>query len=74
METLEASKEIYKTQSYDQALIDLFNDGVISQEEAFRNATSATDMKLKMSNVSKSSEKSEQERVAEQEDVFELKL
>jgi twitching motility protein PilT len=77
METLEASKEIYKTQSYDQALIDLFNEGVITQDEAFRNATSATDMKLKMSGMSTGEETKEGEAPVvdvEDEDVFDLKL
>ena len=79
METLEQSKEIYKTQSYDQALIDLYNEGVITQEEAFRNATSATDMKLKMASVSGKEGEGEGEDVTpsvsmDDEDVFELKL
>ena len=81
METIEKSKEIYKTQSYDQALIDLFNDGVITQDEALRSATSATDMKLKMAGMSTKKEKggvSEQDAAPtvsmEDEDVFQLKL
>jgi twitching motility protein PilT len=78
METLEESKEIYKTQSYDQALIDLFNEGAISQEEAFRNATSATDMKLKMDgmgNEKKNGDQPQEDSVSmDDEDVFELKL
>lgn len=80
METLEKSKELYKTQSYDQALIDLFNDGVITQDEALRSATSATDMKLKMAGMSTKVDKGESEQdetrgvSLDDEDVFELKL
>lgn len=79
METIENSKEIYHTQSYDQALIDLFNDGIITQDEAFRNATSATDMKLKMAGMSTKEEKSgdapqEAQVSVDDEDVFDLKL
>lgn len=79
METLEKSKEIYKTQSYDQALIDLCNEGVITQEEALKNATSATDMKLKMSAMSTKKSTDEGGDAApsvslEDDDVFELKL
>lgn len=80
VETLEESREIYKTQTYDQALIELYNEGIISEDEALRNATSASDMRLKLSGVDKkeSQEKGdkdkEDEAVYQEEDVFELKL
>ena len=77
METIEASKEIYKTQSYDQALIDLVNEGSISREEAFKNATSEADMKLKMAGMGEEikTEDGQAPTVAlDDEDVFDLKL
>lgn len=79
METLEKSKETYNTQSFDQALIDLMLEGVISQDEALRNATSATDMKLKMSGMNTKEDRDENQEETGQvslddEDVFELKL
>jgi len=80
METLEKSKELYKTQSFDQALIDLVQEGVISADEALRNATSATDMKLKMAGMSTKDDRddasgqSEGPSVSMDDDVFELKL
>lgn len=47
-DTMEEGKEIYGSQTFDQALLDLFKAGKISKEDAFANATSASDLKLKM--------------------------
>lgn len=48
LNALEEGKEIYGTQSFDQALLDLFNEGRISEEEALANATSEDDLKLRI--------------------------
>lgn len=45
---LEEGKEIYGTQTFDQALLDLFNAGKISEEEAIANATSPDDLKIRI--------------------------
>lgn len=45
---LEEGKEIYGTQTFDQALLDHFNAGKISEDEALANATSADDLKLRI--------------------------
>jgi len=46
-------KEIYGTQTFDQALLDLVRDGRITEAVALEYATNAADMKLKMQGVGK---------------------
>jgi twitching motility protein PilT len=46
-------KEIYGTQTFDQALLDLLKSGDISEETALDYATNPADMKLKMQGVGK---------------------
>ena len=70
-------RDHYKSQTFDQNILDLFNEGIIAEEEALTNATSASDLKLKISglNSSKASSGSEAENIQidENDDVFELK-
>lgn len=46
-------KEIYGTQTFDQALLDLLRDGRITEEVTLEYATNPADMKLKMEGVGK---------------------
>jgi len=46
-------KEIYGTQTFDQALLDLLRGGEITDETALEYATNPADMKLKMQGVGK---------------------
>ena len=46
-------KEIYGTQTFDQALLDIFRRGEITEEIALEYATNPADMKLKMQGVGK---------------------
>jgi twitching motility protein PilT len=46
-------KEIYGTQTFDQALLDLLREGRITEEVTLEYATSPADMKLKMEGVGK---------------------
>lgn len=46
-------KEIYGTQTFDQALLDILRRGEISEEVALEYATNPADMKLKMQGVGK---------------------
>jgi twitching motility protein PilT len=46
-------KEIYGTQTFDQALLDIFRRGEITEEVALEYATNPSDMKLKMQGVGK---------------------
>ena len=48
---LEEGKEVYGTQTFDQALLDLFFAGKITEEEALSNATSPDDLKLRIRGV-----------------------
>jgi len=50
-DTIEAGKEHYHSQSFDQAIYDLYNEKVISKEQALDNATSASDLELKISGL-----------------------
>lgn len=47
-DTIAEGKELYKSQTFDQAILDLYLAGRISREDALANATSASDLKLKM--------------------------
>ncbi len=78
-DAIEEGKEIYGSQSFDQAILDLYNEGRISQEKAFEYATSPSDLKLKMeglgvsSNEEYDSEAEKEDKVFADEDIFELK-
>lgn len=79
-ETIEKGREHYKSQSFDQSILDLYNEGVISKEMALENATSAADLELRMSGLtdgqlSKNGEESKQNSINTEasDDVFDLK-
>jgi len=48
---IEDGKEIYGTQTFDQALYDLHKSGAIAEDEALANATSPDNLKLKFRGV-----------------------
>jgi len=48
-DALADGKEVYGMQSFDQALLDLYTKGVISEEAAFENASNAADLRMKLS-------------------------
>jgi len=50
-DALEAGKDHYKSQSFDQAIFDLYNEKVITKEQALENATSPSDLELKISGL-----------------------
>ncbi len=79
-DTLENGKAHYKSQSFDQSLLDLYNDNIITKEEAYANATSPSDLALKISGLSSgkdldTSSLSTQgiNQEIKEEDIFELK-
>ena len=51
-DAIEEGKEIYGSQSFDQAILDIWKTGKISTQEAFNYATSPSDLKLKMEGLS----------------------
>ena len=78
-DAIEAGKEHYKSQSFDQSILDLYNEGIISLEQALKNATSPSDLQLKIDGLTSgkasdggSTEKKEQVDFSE-EDIFDLK-
>ena len=74
LDTIEEGKEIYGSQSFDQALLELYNDGRISEDTALEHATNASDMKLKLQGIGLSSSNSNDEDTKnELEDIFDLK-
>ena len=77
-DAIEQGRSHYKSQSFDQSLLDLYNDGVISKEEAKENASSPADLELKMSGlssgkVSDSTTSQNKENQESDDDFFDLK-
>ena len=78
-DAIEAGKDHYKSQSFDQSILDLYLDGIISKEQALENATSASDLELKISGLTSgkvsSAPKKNEGDTAEihEDDIFDLK-
>ncbi|MDD2567084.1 MAG: PilT/PilU family type 4a pilus ATPase [Thiovulaceae bacterium] len=79
-DAIEKGKEHYKSQSFDQSILELYNEGVITKEKAKDFATSAADMELRMSGLTsgKAGEQKEGTRKdgkpTSGDDIFDLKL
>jgi twitching motility protein PilT len=56
-DTIAEGKELYKSQTFDQGILDLYLSGRISREDALAFATSASDLKLRMEGLSTTVEK-----------------
>ncbi len=50
-DALAEGKEVYGTQTFDQSLLDLYEKGIISKEEALNNATNAGDLQIKLNQI-----------------------
>lgn len=81
-DALEQGSAHYKSQTFDQAIYELYSAGIISKEHALSNATSATDLQLRMSGLtagkvsdkdSSSSSEENESTLQIEEDVFDLK-
>ncbi|MFK5936958.1 MAG: type IV pilus twitching motility protein PilT [Sulfurimonas sp.] len=81
-DAIESGREHYKSQSFDQSILELYNDGIITKEQAFENATSPADLELKINgltsggaaDVKPSESKNEYEnQVIADDDIFDLK-
>jgi len=80
-DAIEAGKDHYKSQSFDQSILDLYLDGVISKEQALENATSASDLELKIGGLSsgkitsvpRNEDGSTDAPSINEEDIFDLK-
>ena len=79
VDTMAEGKEIYGSQTFDQAILDLYREGKITKEKAFENATSASDLKLKMEGlddkiiVASSSDEPKMRKEYREDEIFELK-
>ena len=79
VDTMSEGQELYGSQTFDQAIFDLYTAGKITQEKAFEFATSPSDLKLRMSGLNskkRSSSSAEEEDVAkeyESDEIFGLK-
>ncbi len=79
-DAIEEGKEIYGSQSFDQGILDIWQSGKISKEEAFNYATSPSDLKLRMeglsamTNKAASTEKNADEPQFDEDEIFEIKL
>ncbi len=72
LDTIEEGKEIYGSQSFDQALLDLYFQNRITEETLLENATNPSDMRLKLQGIGlSSSENIDRDKI--KEDVFDLK-
>lgn len=69
-------KELYGSQTFDQALLDLYLEGRVSKEDALSNATSPSDLKLRMGGLGGGVDKEAGEkgpRKFSEDEVFALK-
>ncbi len=57
-DTIAEGKELYKSQTFDQGILDLYLEGRITKDDAFAFATSPSDLKLRMDGLSTTVEKS----------------
>lgn len=51
LDAIEEGKQVYGSQSFDQALLELVKAGLITEETALENATIVSDMKLKLQGI-----------------------
>ncbi len=79
-DAIEAGREHYKSQSFDQAILDLYNAGTISKEQAKENATSASDLELKINGLTSGTipsentlDKTDRVILNTSDDIFDLK-
>jgi twitching motility protein PilT len=74
LDTIEEGKEIYGSQSFDQALLELYRTEKITEETVYEHATNPSDMKLKLQGIG-SDDKSETNSTDNQMlDIFDLKV
>ena len=70
LDTIEEGKEIYGSQSFDQALLALHNKGRIDRDTVLEHATNPSDMKLKLQGIGLASGNFDDNK---KQDIFDLK-
>jgi len=74
LDALFDGKDIYGTQTFDQALIDLYEQRRISEEVVMENATNPSDMKLKLQGIGKGAVKLDRApSQSDSDDIFHFK-
>ncbi len=73
LDTIEEGKEIYGSQSFDQALLELYHANRITEETVYEHATNASDMKLKLQGIGVKG-KEENSNDNKNVDIFDLKI
>ncbi len=73
LDTIEEGKEIYGSQSFDQALLELYHANRITEETVYEHATNASDMKLKLQGIGVEG-KEENSNDNKNVDIFDLKI
>jgi len=74
LDTIEEGRDIYGSQSFDQALLSLYNDGRIHEEVVLEHATNPSDMKLKLQGFGgESKSQNDADNTEKEEDIFDLK-
>jgi twitching motility protein PilT len=73
LDTIEEGKEIYGSQSFDQALLELYGAEKITEEVVYEHATNPSDMKLKLQGIG-SDNKEENSDTNKMLDIFDLKV
>jgi twitching motility protein PilT len=74
LESIENGKDIYGSQSYDQALLALYTKGIIAKSIALRYATNPSDLSLNIQGISKRTEAGNRSTLKKQnKGVFDLK-
>jgi len=74
LEAIIKGKDVYGTQSFDQALFELFRRGIIEKTVALRNATNPSDMSLKLQGIGDSDRHEEMSgEKKKRRNVFDLK-
>ncbi len=58
-DAIEEGCDVYGSQSFDQALLSLYQKGMISEEEALQNASNSADLSMKLRNYNQSQNASE---------------
>ncbi|NOR57601.1 MAG: PilT/PilU family type 4a pilus ATPase [Sulfurimonas sp.] len=79
-DAIEKGRDHYKSQSFDQHILELYNEGIITREKAKDYATSAADLELRMSGLSSSKttknptgSEEKEIKIDKTDDIFDLK-
>ncbi len=76
-DALAEGKDIYKTQTFDQALYELYDKKVISRDEALQNATNPSDLKLRLDHLDiakKGEDRTEAQEQEHKENIIGIKI